>query len=655
MPSSVWPRLAGLLLLLGALTLASPTIGRADPPQRLPTQVTDEVAALDAAGRAQVQRAIDALYTDHKVRLWVVYVADFAGQGPQDWAAQTVAMSGLGDRDVLLAVAIKDRAYYFDVPSGLANVGSGDIDDITINAIEPALHQGDWAGAAVATAAGLSTAMAGNGFPIGPVAIGGAVVVVGAGGVMLYRRKRNRDRARADLDRARHVDPRDADALAALALPALDQRAKDMLVQMDNAAHSTAEELDIARSEFGDAAVQPFVTAFEQAKSTLARAFAIRQRLDDAVPETAEERRHMLVELITTCATAGDELSAKVKEFDDMRDLLIDAPQRLDALTQRVVEITTRIPESEATLMRLSGEFPAPALAPVHDNVRIARERLALAEQAMASARESIALPPGRQGPAVDAIRSAESALSQCVSLLDAVDHAGENIRHAIAALPSALDDARRDIAAATTLSAYGGGPLALARASAEQAIARAEAAKDTDPLGSFTALAAADVELDKALAAAGTAQRDAQRLQQQIDQALSTANAQIAAASDYIATRRGAVNAQARTRLAEAQRQLTQAQQVRNADRSAALSHAQSAAQLASRALMVAQADVAQWQSRAPSSSSGSDAGAVLGGILLDSFLRGSMRGRGGYGGYRGGSSGGSSSSGRMGRGGRF
>ena len=83
-------------------------------------------------------------------RLWVVYVADFAGQNPSAWSEQTAQLSALGDRDVLLSVATVDRAYTFSVPPGLSEISSSEQDDIEINEIEPALRGDDWAGAAIA-------------------------------------------------------------------------------------------------------------------------------------------------------------------------------------------------------------------------------------------------------------------------------------------------------------------------------------------------------------------------------------------------------------------------------------------------------------------------------------------------------------------------
>jgi hypothetical protein len=169
---------------------------------------------------------------------------------------------------------------------------------------------------------------------------------------------------------------------------------------------------------------------------------------------------------------------------------------------------------------------------------------------------------------------------------------------------------------------------------------------------------------LDEMLATATEAKVQAERTAQRLTQDITAAQAQITAASDFIATRRGAVGAEARTRLSEAQRHLDAARQLSQSDPAQALQHSRAAGELSGRALYVAQADVQQWEaSRRPQQSSGGNTGAILGGILIDSMIRGSMSGGGrgyrGGGGHRGGRSpgsfGGSGSSGRISRGGRF
>ena len=79
----------------------------------------------------------------------------------------------------------------------------------------------------------------------------------------------------------------------------------------------------------------------------------LRQRLDDAITESADERRSMLVQIITTCHDVDGELDRQVRAFDEMRNLLLNAPERLDDLTRSVVDLKTRTETAEATLSLL--------------------------------------------------------------------------------------------------------------------------------------------------------------------------------------------------------------------------------------------------------------------------------------------------------------
>jgi len=61
--------------------LLAPSAG-AQPPFRLPGYVTDNAGVLTESSRAAaVTSAVDKLYATRRIRLWVVYVDDFSGQG----------------------------------------------------------------------------------------------------------------------------------------------------------------------------------------------------------------------------------------------------------------------------------------------------------------------------------------------------------------------------------------------------------------------------------------------------------------------------------------------------------------------------------------------------------------------------------------------
>lgn len=647
-------RLLVISVLLTAFALAGAPAAGAEPPLRMDTYVEDPAGALDQGQRDQVRDAVNQLYADQRIRLWVVYVRDFDGRAPQDWSARTASMSGFGERDLLLAVATDDRAYWLEgeLPGG---VSDSELDDIVLGKVEPALRDGRWADAGVATADGLDAALRGGGVNARALLVIGLLVVLVAGGLVWYARGRRRARTEAELAAARQLDPENAAALSALPLEALHTRSREVLVEIDNAIRTSGEELDLATGEFGATATTPFRTALDQAKAAAAEAFAIRQRLDDAIPETPDEQRSLLVHLIGTVGRADRALDAQVTEFDAMRDLLLDAANRLDALTRDVIDVTARIPDSEAELSQLTATHPASVLAPIQDNVRMARERIAFAEQSIDAGRSALAEPVGEQGGAVAAIRSAEAAIGQARALLDAVDNAAAAIQQARDGLPGVLDELRRDLATAAELSGYGGPELADARTAAQSALAKATSTADADPLSAFHDAVTADADLDRAVAAATDRKLAAEDLRRRLDRALTDARARIGAAADYVTTRRGGIDAEARTRLSEAQRNLDEAQRLSASDPADALRRAQTAADLAGRALQAAQASVRAWEaSRAPSA--GAQTGAVLGGILLEGLLRGAASGaRHSGGGWSPGSYGGSSGSRRIGRGGRF
>jgi hypothetical protein len=647
-------RLLATSVLLAAIALLGVPESAAEPPSRMSTYVEDSAGALDQGQLDRVRGAVDQLYADQQIRLWVVYVRGFDGLDPQKWAQRTASISGFGGRDLLLAVATEDRAYWLEgeLPGG---VSDSELDSMLIGEVEPALRDGRWADAGIATADGLDAAMRGGGVSVRALLVVAALVVLVAAGLVWYARKRRRDRAEAELAAARQLDPENTTALAALPLEALHARSRETLVEIDNAIRTSGEELELATGEFGATATTPFRTALDNAKAAAAEAFAIRQRLDDAIPETPEEQRSLLVELIGTVGRADRELDAQVAEFDAMRDLLLDAAGRLDALTRDIVDVTARTPGSEAELNRLAATHPAGVLAPIADNVRMARERIEFAERNIDAGRSALAEPVGEQGGAVAAIRSAEAAIGQARALLDAVDNASSAIQQARDGLPAVLDELRRDLTSAAELSAYGGPELADARTAAQSALEKATSTADTDPLSAYHDAVTTDADLDRALAAATDRKLAVEDLRRRLDGALGDARARIGAAADYVTTRRGGIDAEARTRLSEAQRNLDEALRVGASDPARALRNAQAAADLAGRALQAAQASVRAWEAQqAPSG--GAQAGAVLGGILLEGLLRGAAGGaRHSGGGWSPGSFGGSSGSRRIGRGGRF
>jgi uncharacterized membrane protein YgcG len=207
-------RLFGVVLtiLTAGLLLAAPA--GAQPPAKLTDHVTDSNGVLSNSDKAAVGSAIDRLYQARHVQLWVVYVDNFNRFQPDNWANQARSASGMGDNDVLLAVATNTKKYAFVVPQKAQ--GGIDVNSLQTNKIEPAIGVRDWSGAAVAAADGLyqpnsPAAQTNSSKRIWlAIAIGVVAIVVVVLLVFLVLRARRRRRAAPPLH---HTDGQRVDSL----------------------------------------------------------------------------------------------------------------------------------------------------------------------------------------------------------------------------------------------------------------------------------------------------------------------------------------------------------------------------------------------------------------------------------------------------------
>ncbi|MFJ6483065.1 TPM domain-containing protein [Streptomyces sp. NPDC091682] len=684
---------AGLALAAGLLAIsgwgaAGATPARAEDPVALSQQgqITDLVGALGDRQGA-VTAALDELYADRKIQLFVVYVRDFSGRSAQSWADATAQRNGLGQNDVLLAVATGDRQYAYsaDVDSGFTEQ---QLATVAQTAIEPALKQNDWAGAAIGAANGYNAVLGGQPVPVptitpGPANPGGTgsgesgagdfvlpVVAVGAAGALAayaYTRRKRKDAAAGG--RGTTTGPGWPEgAPDRLPLPELDATAKALLVETDDAVRTSTEELGFASAQFGEEAARPFVAAVAYAKDELTHAFRLRQQLDDAYPEDDATRRRMLDEIVARCTGANRRLDAESADFDRLRDLEKNAPQVLASVEERYLELTGRTTTAEATLTALARRYADSASAPVASNAEQAKDRLLFAATNLGLAHAAV--DAGENGTAAVHVRSAEGAVDQAATLMDAVERRAQELAEAAGKLPGALTETDTDLADARGLltgTAEGTSTADLrgriGRAEAVLAdVRQQEAAGRYDPIDALRRIEEADAALDEALAGARERESGRQRAVALLDQALLAARSSIGAATDYVTTTRGAVGSQARTRLAEAGRHLERAVSVAAADPAGALAEAQRADGLARQAQQLAEQDVRAYQDPyAGRRHGGGQGGAVLGGIILGEILRGGRGGGfgGGFGGGGGGSGpgsfGGGGTRGRMGGGGRF
>jgi uncharacterized membrane protein YgcG len=123
-------RLFGVVLtiLTAGLLLATPA--GAQPPSKLTDHITDSTGVLTDSGRAAVSSAIDRLYRDRHIQLWVVYVDNFSRFKPDNWADRTRSASETGDYDALLAVATNTNLYAFTVPPKVQSLTAAELNSL---------------------------------------------------------------------------------------------------------------------------------------------------------------------------------------------------------------------------------------------------------------------------------------------------------------------------------------------------------------------------------------------------------------------------------------------------------------------------------------------------------------------------------------------
>lgn len=646
-----------LLVVLALLLVPAPAW--ADAPMRVPTQVTDEAGALGSRAGA-VDTALARLQSGTGVQLFVVFVESFDGTPAQTWTDETARLSDLGERDALLAVATRDRSYAYSFP-GDSRFSDAELADVAENDIEPALSRGDWSGAVIAATEGYSDAAAGSSGSLIWVLILLAVIIAGALIWVLLRRRR----------RARPARPQ----VTGPPTEQLTATANALLIELDDDLRASESELALAAAQYGPEATAPFRAALDASRQDVAEAFRLRMTLEEEPAPDEETRRRTLGEIIAKCRAADERLDAESEAFDRLRDLEGRAEQVADEVSRRRAAVESALPAAAESLQDLTHRYAGPTVTGISANLDQARERVRFTGEAVERARAALAGSPaagsspvgGGRAEAALALRAGEQAVGQAEQLVAAVQRAGAELATARTAADALIVELDAEIAAGRAALAGGSAVpagLEVAVTGAEQAVAevrRQLSGSKTDPVTAVATLQAADAALDRALAEAQDAAERAARARGLLAQALPVARAEVAAAGDFITTRRGAVDAGARASLSEAQRHLALAESLAGSDPVAALGEAQQAQQLAASAGQAARADVQSWGG-GYGSRGGFDeafAGAVLGGILSGGgggfgggFGRGGGGGFGG-GGWGGGGFGGSASRGRRSGGG--
>ncbi|MRG61729.1 hypothetical protein GE115_17870 [Agromyces sp. CFH 90414] len=651
---------AGAVVAAAAWTGVTASPAFAEDPVSFGASPVVDTAGVLGGDLADVEQAIDEAAERSGRQLFVAYVPTFTNpESAVEWAADTAIANNLGDEDYLLAVAVDGRAYYLSAANE-ASLSADEVQRISLEVVEPELVDEDWAGAAIAAA----DAIAGGGSGGGPgwgfiwfLVIAG-VIVVGVVLLLAWRKRRRNAGAGAGTGGAGAPAPE-------VPLDELRRQAGGALVGADDAIRTSEEELGFAVASYGEEATAPFREALAAAKAKVAEAFGLQQRLDDAEPDTDAQRREWYGGILRLTGEADAALDEQAARFDELRDLERNAPQELERVRRAASQAAAHVAPASQRLDALRAQYADSALAAVADNPAQAESRLGFARAAIDEA--SAALGAGRAGEAAVAIRAGEEAVDQATALSGAIERLAGDLAAADQAVAAGVADLDRDVAEAGANPEGGLAELARSTAAEAAAIRDGLAQPRRDPLALHARVERANAAIDAAIGSVRAAAEQAARVAAQLDRSLVTARAQVQAAEDYLVARRGAIGAEARTRLAEAGRHLALAEQARGTDPAAALGDAQRAETLAAEAMRLAQQDVGGfgglggpaagpggqggWGAPTGGGGGGDLFGAVLGGILINSVLGGG----GGGGGFGGGFSGGGGGRSRAGFGGSF
>jgi len=375
------------------------------------------------------------------------------------------------------------------------------------------------------------------------VAVVTVIVVVGvllAGGIVLLFRRRS-----------------GAQPSSASGLGALRTRANILLVRADEAVTAGEDELGFAVAQFGETRTSQFAASMADARAKLAEAFRLQQALDDSVPESAQKKREWTLQITALCEAAIATVAGQDRDFSRLRGAEADSPARIADLRARIAAERADLAATAGTRERLLASYD-PALLGADDPVAAATAALDAAAESVDDAEARIA--PSGVNTVGGLLEDAEGSLRRAAGVQQAQRQLGARLDAAASALDSLVDSTERDLAEARLqrdAAPDADTGAAIIRAVADVEKTRSAVGASRDPVAGLDALTTAVATLDTALASARNQTQRLEHARSALVGTLVSARSQIAALKSLVADGGRGVGAEARTRLAEAERQL--------------------------------------------------------------------------------------------------
>ena len=410
----------GLVAVLCGL-VATPAL--ATPPSGLSGAITDPAGVLSSSDRSHVESAIEELRQQKGTNLFVAFVPDFSGVSGDQWAAQAGQAAGLGDRDVLLAVATTARQYGYH--AGRAE-STGTVGSVISGDVVPKLRNGDWAGAGVALADGLRTGRAdagssGSGSGLATLVVVLVLVAALGGGYLFFRSRRRRRALEQEQAAALPTGPRPpADPYAGTPTDQLNGRASTALLDLDEKVRTAQVDLDYARSYYGEDAVPGTGRPWRRRRRTSPGRSSSGRSSTTTSPRTSRRPAGCWASCCSAPVHADQVLTAQATAVDQLRQRERDVPRRAGRARAASTPSRQRLPQEQRRMAGLAQRYAPAALSAVGDNVGQAGVRLVGRRAGAAAGAAGRAGRQHRAGGRHAAARGARR-VGQSATLLDAV------------------------------------------------------------------------------------------------------------------------------------------------------------------------------------------------------------------------------------------
>jgi len=382
-----------------------------------------------------------------------------------------------------------------------------------------------------------------RGTMIAVVALIVLTLVLGAGAfVVLFRRGGDRSR-RGATSRA-----------------SLDSRAAALLVRLDDRVRDAENEVGFAVAQFGAASVHDFNSALTDAKLQLTEAFRLGQQRDTAASAAEQLHRRTTRQMIALCEKALASLDQFDTAFAERRCTEVDAAQTAHALWEQLSALRDRLSHLQQECADAARHFGEVVLAPAARYVTHAEAFLDSAEQKLDAATPEIS-STGVNAVA-DRLQAAASELHRADQQLAASERALAELAVADLAVERMRDTSAGDrrearLALERAPDPGTGAAIVSAISTVDKALiaTTVDPGAASDPFQQLIVLGDAAAALDAALALARNQQQRFEHARAAYRGTLIAAKSQISVVRELIG--RGGASASARTRLAEAERQL--------------------------------------------------------------------------------------------------